>query len=367
MMAALITRVRRVAGARSARLATSMAVGAALLLGGCDQPALDALARKVVFDYSAHAFTADRKFNCDIGSSRVEWVERVTSAGDGKQFAVELISRNGHTSGQIHDPDERAAFERLERQLETGGGARALFQRDPAPDDFDRMVANYWITIVELGRESICAKGEPSLTYLIESIHADRPFYVLKVSTRKGHEGFPLECQEYVQEPSGPRLVSDMVVTSLQWGVVTPFVAPVSPIVSRTQHDSLAKARLSAASHGITLLLPKDSKLPPAFELSLIEEVEYRTTATRDQVEQQLTLFRFVYSDGVEHIDFIEHAPLDAIPQQFLRNSYCDVAFVSTFGTISIATLLHDGTQVTIETRIAADRFESLMQALVSL
>ncbi len=64
----------------------------------------------------------------------VEWTERVRSAGDGKTLSVELLTRNGKPRGEIVDSAELTAFDRLSAQLAAGGGARAVFQRDPAPD-----------------------------------------------------------------------------------------------------------------------------------------------------------------------------------------------------------------------------------------
>ncbi len=342
--------------------------GLALLVSatGCDETLLEQTCRKVVFDYSSHAFTVERRFTADDAGLQVEWLERVKSDGAG-HFQIELLERNGLARAAITDPHELAAFDRLAAQLATGGGMRALFQRDATPDDLDRMAANYWITIVELGREPITARGEPSLTFLIEPVVDDRPFYVLTASTRVGREGFPLEYQEYVKDPSGSRMTSHMVVTSLRWGPPSGLVPNESPIVTSENLPTLDTARLHAAALGLTLVLPKDGGLPAGFELIEIQEVSIQTEANQARALQPLLLWRFVYSDGVEHIDFIEHSPLDTMPSGYASNSYFDVAFVSRFGSISSASLLHRGTQVTIESRIAADRFGALLGSLVAL
>ncbi len=352
---------------RSRKLLAAL-LSAALIFSGsaCDEAALEEACKKVVFDYRAHAFTVERNFSVADGDQTLHWTERVKSNGKG-QFQVELLTRNGVARDALTDPREIEVFDRLAAQLATGGGMRALFQRDPGPDDLDRMAANYWVSIVELGREPITAKGEPSLTYLVESMFDDRPYYVLNVSTRKGREGFPLSCEEYVKEGTGSRLVSTMVVTRLEWGQPAQITPIESPIVSTTSLATLDAARVSAAAQNVVLVLPKDDSLPPGFELVRIEEVSMRSEANVARVEQVVRLWRFVYSDGVEHIDFIEHAPLDTMPAGYVAASYFDVAFVSRFGAISSASLLHGGTQVTIESRVSADRFSALLGSLVTL
>ncbi|MSR46108.1 MAG: hypothetical protein EXS13_03430 [Planctomycetes bacterium] len=297
----------------------------------------------------------------------MSWTEVVKSAGDGRT-SVELLTRNEKARDQIEDPLDLAAFDRLASQLATGGGVRAIFQRDPAPDDVERMVANYWITLVDLSRKPITSRGEPVLTYLIEPIVADRPWYLLAASTKPGREGFPVATEEYVTEADGSsRLVSRMEVTSLTWGPPSNFVPNPQPITHRTTLATLDEARTRAAAVGVDLMLPMDAAVPPGFELTIAEEVVLRSTANLAGVEQDVTVWRFVYSDGVEHIDFIEHTPLDTIPANFAANDFVDVAFVSRFGPISSASLVHRGTQITIESRIAAGRFEALLQSLVRL
>lgn len=349
-------------------VARSLIAAFALLSVGCDEASNEDRARKIAFNLAAHAYTADRRYTCDDGSGgTVEWLERVKSMGDGR-ISVELLTRNGKVRSVITDPDELAAFDRLAAQLVTGGGARALFQRDATPDDLDRMAMNYWITIVDLSRKPITPRGEPALTYLIEPIAADRPHYVLVASTRADREGFPLGCEEYVTEADGSsRLISRMEVTNLQWGPPADFLANPEPIQQRTTLGSLDVARRHASAVGVTLLLPQDDSLPPGFQLSIAEEIVIRSTANAAATEQDMTLWRFVYSDGIEHIDFIEHAPLETLPSQFTQSDLYDTAFVSRFGAISSASLLHRRTQVTIETRLASDRFDTLLRALVPL
>lgn len=349
-------------------VARSLIAAFALLAVGCDEAANEDRARKIAFNLAAHAYTADRRFTCDDGSGgTIEWLERVKSMGDGR-VSVELLTRMGKPRSAITDPVELADFDRLAAQLATGGGARALFQRDAAPDDLDRMAMNYWITIVDLSRKPITPRGEPALTYLIEPIAADRPHYVLVASSRADREGFPLGYEEYVKEAGGnSRLMSRMEVTSLVWGPPADFLPNPQPIQQRTKLGSLDVARRHAAAIGVTLLLPLDDSLPPGFQLVLAEEVVIRSTANAAQTEQDLTLWRFVYSDGIEHIDFIEHAPLETLPSQFTQSDLFDTAFVSRFGSISSASLLHQRTQVTIETRLASDRFDTLLRSLVPL
>jgi len=335
---------------------------------GCDEAANEDRARKVAFNLAAHAYSADRRYTCDDGNGgTLEWLERVKSMGDGR-ISVELLTRNGKSRSVITDPVELAAFDRLAAQLATGGGSRALFQRDATPDDLDRMAMNYWITIVDLSRKPITPRGEPALTYLIEPIAADRPHYILVASTRADREGFPLGCDEYVTEADGSsRLVSRMEVTSLQWGAPSEITPNPQPVQQRTSLGSLDVARRHASAIGVTLLLPLDDSLPPGFQLTTVEEIVIRSTANAAGTEQDLTLWRFVYSDGIEHIDFVEHAPLETLPTQFTQSDLYDTVFVSRFGTISSASLLHQRTQVTIETRLASDRFDALLRALVPL
>ena len=346
---------------------------------GCDDNALTATAQKVVFDFPAHAFTVDRKIEVAIDGALgdsgpgatpacEEWVETVRSLGDGKNVAVELASRGGKTRAQITDSSELAAFDRLAGQLAAGGGRRALYQRDPMPDDIDRLAQNYYISLVELGREPVVARGEPSLTYLLEPICGDRPIYLLTVSTAVGREGFPLIAEEYVDSGEGPRCVSRMTVLDAhRWKKPAPFEAPASPLIDRVVHESLASVRTRASELGLSLVLPKDSSLPSGFVLARAEEVRLRSTANVAGEERELTLFRFVYSDGLEHIDFIEQAPLDTLPQNYAESDFTPVAFVSRFASIRSASLLYKRTQVTIETRIAAPRFGALLAALVPL
>ena len=349
-------------------LIAAFALLSSLLAVGCDETNTEDRARKIAFNLASVAFTAERHYLHDDGSGgTIEWLERVQSAGDGS-ISVELITRNGMNRAAISTPDELAAFDRLAAQLATGGGARALFQRDAAPDDLDRMAANYWITIVDLSRKPITPRGEPTLTYLIEPIAADRPHYILVASTRADREGFPLGYEEYVKDANGTsRLVSRMEVLNLQWGAPAGFVPNPQPIQQRTQLGSLEVARRHAAAIGVTLLLPQDDALPPGFQLALAEEVVIRSTANAAATPQDMMVWRFVYSDGIEHIDFIEHAPLDTLPSHFTQTDLYDTAFISRFGSISSASLLHQRTQVTIETRLASDRFEALLRALVPL
>lgn len=359
--------------ARFAAAARGLAlVGLSFLGLGCDQAAVDQRCRKVVFDPAQHAFKATRTVRCeslDAAASEpvVEWSEQVWSSGDGR-IAVALLSRNGATRDQIADAAELAAFDRLAAQLATGGGSRAFFQRDPAPDDLDRMAANYWITVVDLARLPVTPRGEPALTYLIEPLAGDRPTYLLTASTKAGREGFPLACEEYVPAADGSaRLVSRMEVTSLTWGAPGDFAANPQPVAQRTALDSLETARNHATAVGLDLLLPRDDALPPGFELVIAEEVVLNSTANVARIEQPVTVWRFVYSDGVEHIDFIEHAPLDTMPANFIDSDYFEVAFVTQFGSIASASLLHRGTQITVESRISTARFEGLLKTLVRL
>lgn len=339
-----------------------------LVASGCDQFDATTHVEKIIFDLAANRFTCDRQFTCDLNGVHVEYVERVRSAGDGKGIVDELVSLNGKRRSQITNPVELNAFQSLAGQLATGGGARALFQRDPHIDSLDRLTRNYFITPVEVGREKISAAGEPSVTIKVEPKVKDRPFYVLTVSTASPREGFPLECQEYVYTSNGPLLVSDMRVLNLRWGDsggdVTP---PDNNVKSRTDLSSLDAARLSAKTHGIDLYLPQDRALPAAFVLVKAEEVTIESTANSSGALVRTTAYRFVYSDGLERIDFVEHLPLDAIPPPFGSATSNDLAAITSFGSISLATLVHDGTQIDIESRIASDRFHRLMKSLVKL
>src|SRR5262249_35708895 len=106
---------------------------------------------------------------------------------------------------------------------------------------------------------------------------------------------------------------------------------------------------------------------PVGFRLAKVEQVTMTSTANAQRLLERTTLFRFVYSDGVERIDFVEHLPVDAIPDTYKQLGANDLVMLQTFGTLSIATLVHDGTQVVVEPRVASDRFHSLMMSLVPL
>jgi hypothetical protein len=335
---------------------------------GCDQTELNDLARKVIFDLRSVAFTAQRHFVADFDGAIVDWLEEVQSAGDGEAITVRLLERNGFARNEITDPVELAAFDRLAGLLSAGGGPRALFQRDPAPDDLDRLIANYYVTVIQITRETML-RGETSLTYRLDPIAGDRPFYVLTVSTRAGHEGFPIECQEYVQDATGPRLVSDMRVTALDWNAPKRVDPPPSPILSRLALTSLDEAKSRAAVRGLSLYLPKDTSLPSGFVLVSADEIDYLTDANPSRTPKSVTLYRFVYSDGIERIDFVEHSPGDLPPNllQGFAGRGEDLALVTRFGSINVASLLHGGTLITIESRIAADRFDAMLAALVQL
>ena len=348
---------------------TSLAIVGAFASFGCDERDLRRHAQSVVFDLASRKYTCLREFKSDLDGVHVEYVERVRSAGDGQNIVVELVSLNGKRLNQITDPVERQSFLDFAATLAAGGGARALFQRDPRIDSIDRMAANYFITLLEAGREPIRPGGEPSLTFKVEPRVQDRPFYVLTVSTTVDHEGFPLECQEYAYTPTGPVLVSDMrVVSAIKWGDSGgPVEPPQQPVESRVELQSLFEARDRARQSGVTLLLPKHGGLPWGFELAKVEQVTVTTTANARQELERTQLYRFVYSDGVERIDFIEHPPVDAIPPTFTKPGANDLVMLQTFGTLSIATLVHNGTQVVVESRVASDRFHSLMKSLVPL
>jgi hypothetical protein len=356
----------------ASRFAAIVCAGVAFALAGCDQEWADSTCKKVVFDSSNHAFTAIRTVRTDpldpaTGELPVEWTEQIQSDGAGR-ISVKLLTRNGLAREEISDPTELVAFDRQAGQLSTGGGHRAFFQRDPRPDDHDRMVSNYWVTIVGLSRKPVTVRGEPALTYLIEPIAADRPSYLLTASTKAGREGFPLACEEHLTLADGTtRCVSRMEVTSLVWGAPSDFVPNPQPILKRTPFATVAAARDRAASEGLDLLLPRDEALPPGFVLIVAEEVVMTSTANLARVERPVTMWRFVYSDGVEHIDFIEHAPLDTMPYHFADNDLFEVAFTSRFGPIESASLLHRGTQITVESRISTERFEQLLENLVRL
>ena len=339
-----------------------------LFVTACEDDEMLDLAKKVAFDPTSVEFTAERKFAVNYGGHQLEWLERVQSAGDGKTILVELLERNGLRRDQISDPAELAEFDRLAATLAAGGGPRTLFQRDPVPDDLGRMLANYQVSILDVGREPITPKGEPVLTYRIDPRFADRPFYLLTASTGHGREGFPVQCLEYVRGPTGPVLVSEMIVKSVQWKT-SDIDAPESPVDSRIEHPSLIAARASAGRNGVTLFLPKNDALPYGFELARIEEVVLRTEATKSRNEKKIVVYRFVYSDGVEHIDLLEHTSLGTLPTagHGISGPTMDVAFISRFGSIEIATLLHDTTQITVESRISSDRFEAMLRALVQL
>jgi hypothetical protein len=347
---------------------TALGIVGALASVGCDEKDLRRHAQSVVFDLASRQFSCLREFKSDLDGVHVEYVERVRSAGDGVNIVVELVSLNGKRLSQITDPVERQAFLDFAATLAAGGGARALFQRDPHIDSVDQMAANYFITLLDASREPIRPGGEPSLTFKIEPRVQDRPFYVLTVSTTVDHEGFPLECQEYAYTPAGPVLVSDMrVVSAIKWGDSGGPVEPAQqPIDSRVE-VSLFEARDRARQAGVTLLLPKYGTLPYGFQLAKAEQVTMTTTANAQRQLERTTLFRFVYSDGVERIDFVEHLPVDAIPDTFKKPGANDLVMLQTFGTLSIATLVHDGTQVVVESRVASDRFHSLMKSLVPL
>jgi hypothetical protein len=339
-----------------------------LVATGCDQFDPSTHYEKIIFDLPASEFTCDRQFTCDLNNVHVEYVEHVRSAGDGKSIVVELVSLNGKRLQQITDPAELNAFQTLAGRLAAGGGARALFQRDPHIDSLDRLTRNYFVTPVEVGREKISAAGEPSVTIKVEPRVKDRPFYVLTVSTASPREGFPLECQEYVYTQNGPLLVSDMRVTNLRWGDSGGDVEPpASNVKSRTSLPSLDAARVAAMTHGFDLYLPQDHSLPSGFVLVKVEEVVLETTANSSGTLQRTTAYRFVYSDGLERIEFVEHQPLDTIPPPFGAATSNDLVAITSFGSISIASLVHDGTQIGIESRIASDRFHRLMKSLVKL
>jgi len=354
---------------RRMRAALVLALAGLLAATGCDEKDLRRHAQCVVFDLSTRQFTCLREFKSDLDGVHVEYVERVRSAGDGKNIVVELVSMNGKKLAQITDPVEKQAFLDFADTLAAGGGVRALFQRDPFIDSLDRMAANYFITLLEAGREPIRPGGEPSLTFKIEPRVQDRPFYVLTVSTTVDHEGFPLECQEYAYSPTGPVLVSDMrIVSAIKWGESGgPVEPPQQPIVSRVVLDSLFQARDRAQLAGVTLLLPKQGTLPYGFQLAKVEQITFTSTANSRRQLERIEMFRFVYSDGVERIDIVEHLPVDAIPDTYKKAGANDLVMLQTFGTLSIATLVHDGTQVVVESRVASDRFHSLMKSLVPL
>lgn len=339
-----------------------------LVTTACDQFDSTTHVQKVVFDLSASKFSCDRQFTCDLNNVHVEYVEHVRSAGDGKTIVDELVSMNGKRRSQISDPAQLAAFQDLATRLATGGGARALFQRDPHIDSIDRLGSNYFITPVEIGREKVTTGGEPSVTFKVESKVKDRPFYILTVSTATQREGFPLECQEYVYDPNGPRMVSDMRVTSLKWGDCGGDIEPPDANVkSRSNLATLDAARTAAKAKGLDLYLPQDGSLPAGFELVKAEEVGIDSTANSARALQRTTAYRFVYSDGLERIEFVEHPPVDSISAPFGGASSNDLVAITSFGSISIATLVHAGTQIDIESRIASDRFHRLMKSLVKL
>jgi hypothetical protein len=355
---------------RSRLLARSLLVFAALAplaASGCDDAAIASTAKKVVCDLSTLPFTCERTVSDDFEGTTVVHTERVRSAGDGKNIVVELLTRNGKSRSQINDVDELSAFDRLAAQLASGGGRRALFQRDPGPDDLDRMLANYYVTAVQLAPWAISKRPVSGLTYLVEPMYDDRPYYLLTVATRKGYEGFPIDCQEFVNLQDGPHLVSQTTVTNVQFEAPSDVHSPESPVVSRTALATIDDARTAAGQIGLTLLLPRDAALPPGFELVTCEQVQYRTQANSANEIREVTLFRFVYSDGVEHLDLIEQTPLDTLPPNYATMPSGDVAFVTRIGTIQSALLLHRGTQVTIESRIAAARFVPIMKSLVPL
>jgi len=339
-----------------------------LVASGCDQFDSSTHVQKIIFNLAANKFSCDRQFTSDLDNVHVEYVEHVRSAGDGKSIVVELVSLNGKRREQISDPNQLAAFQNLAARLATGGGARALFQRDPRIDSIDRLSANYFVTPVEVGREKISAAGEPSVTIKVEPKVKDRPFAVLTVSTATQREGFPIECQEYVYGPNGPFLTSDMHVTNLKWGDCGGDVEPpATNVSSRTDLATLDAARLAAKTHGFDLYLPQDRSLPSGFVLVKAEEVAIDSTANAAHNLQRTTVYRFVYSDGLERIDFVEHAPLDSIPSPFGTATSNDLVTITGFGSISIATVVHAGTQIEIESRIASDRFHRLMKSLVKL
>lgn len=354
---------------RSRAALALLALVGALASFGCDENDLRRHAQSVVFDLSTRQFSCLREFKSDLDGVHVEYVERVRSAGDGKNVVVELVSMNGKRLAQITNPIERQAYFDLDATLAAGGGARAVFQRDPHIDSIDQMAANYYITLLDAGRAPIRPGGEPSLTFKIEPRVQDRPFYVMTVSTTVDHEGFPLECQEYAYTPTGPTLVSDTrVVSAIKWGDSGGAVEPAQqPIESRVELASLFEARDRARQAGVTLLLPKQGGIPWGFRLAKIEQVSMTTTANAQGVLERTQLFRFVFSDGVERIDFVEHLPVDAIPDTFKKQGANDLVMLQTFGTLSIATLVHDGTQVVVESRVASDRFHALMMSLVPL
>jgi hypothetical protein len=359
--------LRRRVLARSGALALAASL-LPLVASGCDQFDSSTHVQKIIFNLAANKFSCDRQFTCDLDNTHVEYVEHVRSAGDGKSIVVELVSLNGKRRGQITDPNELAAFQNLAARLATGGGARALFQRDPHIDSIDRLSSNYFVTPVEVGREKISAAGEPSVTIKVEPKVKDRPFAVLTVSTAAQHEGFPIECQEYVYGPNGPFQTSDMRVVNLKWGDSGGDVEPpATNVASRSNLATLDAARLAAKTHGIDLYLPQDGSLPSGFDLVKAEEVAIDSTANKSGNLQRTTVYRFVYSDGLERIEFVEHAPLDAIPAPFGAATSNDLVAITSFGSISIATLVHAGTQIDVESRIAADRFHRLMKSLVKL
>jgi hypothetical protein len=164
-------------------------------------------------------------------------------------------------------------------------------------------------------------------------------------------------------------LVSDMrIVSAIKWGDSGGPVEPLQqPIAARVALSSLYQARDRARQTGVTLLLPKQGTLPYGFQLAKVEQVTFTSTANARGLLERTEMFRFVYSDGVERIDIVEHLPVDAIPDTYKKAGANDLVMLQTFGTLSIATLVHDGTQVVVESRVASDRFHSLMMSLVPL
>jgi hypothetical protein len=260
---------------------------AALVLGfagllaatGCDDKDLRRHAQSVVFDLTTREFTCLREFKSDLDGVHVEYVERVRSAGDGKNIVVELVSMNGKKLAQITDPVEKQALVDLADTLAVAA-ARAIFQRDPHIESIDRMASNYFITLFEAASRSV--RGEPSLTFKIEPRVQDWPF-TSTVSTTVDR-GFPLECQE-APTAHRPVLVSDMRIGSAISG------ATAAGRWSRGAADRGASAspRLPGArprAGRVTLMLPKQGMLPYGFQPAKVEQVTFSSTANARPAER---------------------------------------------------------------------------------
>lgn len=328
------------------------------------------VAEIIGFDITQHAFVATRRFTSHAGGQTISYTEQASSRGDGVSYWVDLLELDGLPRAAMTDPADQDRFDRLARMLTQGGAHRVFLQRDYRVTDVSAFLSNYRVIPLDASRYPYHLGSERFMVFLVLPDVLDRPTYEVVVSVEPDRLGFPLRYSEFAYDDvvGSYTLASEMEVLALDFGHCPDRGVTPGPIQSRR---SFADLRQANAATSLTLLVP--SALPAGFQLSEVEEVTLLTDAESPGTQKPVTLYRFVFSDGLDRLEIVQHSKaMRAPPAPALRGGPWSrtantVVPVFRFGSLYSASVTSSDHQIVVEGRISYQRFTRVMRSLIQV